>query len=89
MAVRSSALSATFEAVTQEIIDLVRTEVGAVDLTADSTLQSRGLDSLKVMSLVFKIEERYDILLDEADADDLRTVADLANLVVLRIQGRP
>ena len=89
MAVRSSALSATFEAVTQEIIDLVRTEVGAVDLTADSTLQSRGLDSLKVMSLVFKIEERYDILLDEADADDLRTVADLANLVVLRIQERP
>jgi len=89
MAVRSSALSATFEAVTQEIIDLVRTEVGAVDLTADSTLQSRGLDSLKVMSLVFKIEERYDILLDEGDADDLRTVADLANLVVLRIQERP
>lgn len=81
--------SASLEAVTQEIIDLVRAEVGAVDLTADSTLHSQGLDSLKVMSLVFKIEARHDIVLEEEDADDLRTVGDLANLVVRRIQERP
>ena len=79
----------TVEAVTQEIIDLVVAEVGPVDLTDDATLQSRGLDSLKVMSLVFKIEERYGILLDDADADDLRTVRDLATLVLRRIQERP
>jgi acyl carrier protein len=76
-------------AVTQEIIDLVVAEVGTVDVTADSTLQSVGLDSLKVVSLVFKIEERYDFLLDEEDADDLRTVGDLAALVVRRIEERP
>ena len=79
----------TVEAVTQEIIGLVVAEVGPVDLTADATLQSWGLDSLKVMSLVFKIEERYGILLDDADADDLRTVRDLATLVLRRIQERP
>jgi acyl carrier protein len=79
----------TVEAVTQEIIDLVVAEVGPVDLTADATLQSWGLDSLKVMSLVFKIEERYGIVLDEEDADDLRTVRDLATLVLRRIQERP
>ena len=77
------------EAVTQEIIDLVVAEVGTVDVTADATLQSWGLDSLKVMSLVFKIEERYGIVLDEEDADDLRTVRDLATLVLRRIQERP
>ena len=82
-------LVVTLEAVTQEIIDLVVAEVGPVDLTDDATLQSRGLDSLKVMSLVFKIEERYGILLDEEDADDLRTVRDLATLVLRRIQERP
>ena len=79
----------TLEAVTQEILDAVRAEVEAVDLTADSTLQSGGLDSLKVMSLIFKIEERYDILLDEEDGDDLRTVGDLAALVVRRTEERP
>ncbi|HTH86501.1 acyl carrier protein [Mycobacterium sp.] len=82
-------LVVTLEAVTQEIIDLIVAEVGPVDLTDDATLQSRGLDSLKVMSLVFKIEERYGILLDDADADDLRTVRDLATLVLRRIQERP
>ena len=76
----------TLEAVTQQIIDLVEKDVDAVDLTADSSLQSKGLDSLKVMSLVFKIEEHYDIVLDEEDADDLRTVGDLAALVVRRIE---
>jgi acyl carrier protein len=74
--------------VTAEILELVRAETGAVDLTADSDLVSHGLDSLKVMSLVFKVEVRYDIHLDEEDADDLRTVGDLANLVVKRVEER-
>jgi acyl carrier protein len=78
----------TLEAVTQQIIDLVGKDLGAVDLnlTADSSLQSQALDSLEVMVLVFKIEEHYDIVLDEEDADDLRTVGDLAALVVRRIE---
>jgi acyl carrier protein len=87
MSTRNSVI--TREVVTQEIIDLVVAEVGTVDVTADATLQSWGLDSLKVMSLVFKIEERHGIVLDEEDADDLRTVGDLAALVLRRIQERP
>ena len=79
----------TLEAVTQQIIDLVEKDADAVDLTADSSLQSQGLDSLKVMSLVFTIEEHYDIVLDVEDADDLRTVGDLAALVVRRIEQQP
>jgi acyl carrier protein len=70
--------------VTQEIIDLVKTEATEVDLTAESILQDVGLDSLKFMSVVFKIEDHYDIELQEEDADDLRSVADLATLVVDR-----
>jgi acyl carrier protein len=76
---------ATLAVVTQEIIDLVKTEVEEVDLTTDSILQDVGLDSLKFMSVVFKIEARYDIELQEEDADDLPTVGDLADLVVGRI----
>ncbi|WP_231964275.1 acyl carrier protein [Mycobacterium sp. E2699] len=72
--------------VTQEIIDLLRTEVVDADLTADSVLQDAGLDSLRFMSVVFKIEARYDVELQEEDAEDLQTVGDLAALVVDRIQ---
>jgi acyl carrier protein len=67
---------------TQEIIDLVKTEATEVDLTGDSDLQDVGLDSLKFMSVVFKIEARYDIELQEEDAEDLRTVGDLVSLVL-------
>jgi acyl carrier protein len=81
---RNSAV--TLEAVTQQIIDLLGKDLGVVDLTADSSLQSQALDSLEVMVLVFKIEEHYDVVLDEEDADDLRTVGDLAALVVRRIE---
>jgi acyl carrier protein len=80
--------SAILEVVTQEIIDLVKVEATEVDLAAESILQDVGLDSLKFMSVVFKIEAHYDIELQEEDADELRTVGDLANLVVGRIQER-
>ena len=76
----------TLAVVTREIIDLVKAEAEEVSLTADSILSDVGLDSLKFMSVVFKIEERYDIELQEEDAEDLRTVGDLADLVVGRIQ---
>ena len=84
MSTRNSVV--TLEAVTQQIIDLIEKDLGSLDVTADSSLQSQGLDSLKVISLVFKIEDHYDIVLDEEDADDLRTVGDLAALVVRRIE---
>ncbi|MBV8180448.1 MAG: acyl carrier protein [Mycobacterium sp.] len=71
--------------VTHEIIDLVRIEATELDVTADSVLSDVGLDSLKFMSVVFKIEARFDIELQEEDADDLRTVGDLATLVAGRI----
>ena len=81
--------SATIESVAEEVIELVQDEVGSVDLTVDSTLQSQGLDSLRIMSLIFKIEARYDIFFEAEDADDLRTVGDLAAIVVRRIGERP
>ena len=80
--------SAILEVVTQEIIDLVKVEATEVDFAPESILQDVGLDSLKFMSVVFKIEAHYDIELQEEDADELRTVGDLANLVVGHIQER-
>ena len=78
--------TAAGETVTQHILDLIGSDVELAGLTTDSSLQSQGLDSLKIMSLVFKLEEHYDIVLDEEDADDLRTIDDLASLVIRRIE---
>jgi acyl carrier protein len=78
----------TVEVVTQEIIELARSEVRDAELTADTSLQSGGLDSVRVLSLIFKIEKRYSIVLDEEGGDDLVTVGDLAALVVLLVEAQ-
>ena len=75
--------------VTQEILEVLKSEAGVADLTADSTLQDGGLDSMRVMSLVLKIETRYGIELDADDSGELRTVGDLAQLVMRRIEKKP
>ena len=77
------------EMVNREIIEMLRSEVPAANLTAESALQEGGMDSLRVMSLVLRIEARYDIELDADDGGDLRTVRDLAQLVLRRVDGQP
>jgi acyl carrier protein len=74
--------------VTQDIIELIKVESPTASLTVDSGLQDGGLDSLRVMSLVLRIESRYGIELDADDAGELRTVADLARLVVRCIESQ-
>jgi len=75
-------------AVTQDIIEMIKIESPNANLTVDSGLQDGGLDSLRVMSLVLRIESRYGIELDADDAGELRTVADLARLVVRCIESQ-
>ncbi|WP_431233156.1 acyl carrier protein [Mycolicibacterium psychrotolerans] len=82
-------LPTSMNAVVDDIIGLIQAETDcATTLTADSGLQDAGMDSARVLSLVFRIEARYDIELDAEDGDDLRTVGDLARLVLRRIQER-
>jgi acyl carrier protein len=75
-------------ALIQEIIEMIRAESPGVNLTVDSGLQDGGLDSLKVMSLVLRIESRYGIELDADDAGELNTLADLGRLVLRRIEEK-
>ncbi len=74
--------------VTRDIIDMISAEMPLPNLTAESSLLDGGLDSLRVMSLVLRIENRWDIDLDADDADELRTVGDLARLVLRRIEAK-
>jgi acyl carrier protein len=83
-----SGRSATLAIVTDEILALINAETRAADLGADSALVDAGMDSARVLQLVCQIEERYDIELDADDDDDLRTVDDVARLVLLRIRER-
>lgn len=79
----------SLSAVLNDIIDMITAEMPIPNLTAESSLLDGGLDSLRVMSLVLRIENRWDIDLDADDADELKTVGDLARLVLRRIGEKP
>ena len=56
-------------------------------LTRDATLESVDVDSLDLVELTQVVEERYDIDLESADFKQIKTVGDVVDLVVARVQG--
>jgi acyl carrier protein len=56
-------------------------------LSRDATLESVDVDSLDLVELTQVVEERYDIDLENADFKKIKTVGDVVDLVVARVQG--
>ncbi len=73
--------------VSSEIIRALSREAPpGVTLTMDTDLfRDLALDSLSMTSLVVELEDTYRIMLNETDAQEIRTVSDLATLVVRRV----
>ena len=56
-------------------------------LTRDATLDSVDVDSLDLVELTQVVEETYSINLEGADFKKIKTVGDVVDLVVARVQG--
>jgi acyl carrier protein len=70
-----------------EIRRLAREDLGiAADPGDDEELASR-LDSLALLSLVVAVEDRFRVILDEADAVGARSLAGLARLVAAKVDA--
>jgi acyl carrier protein len=50
-------------------------------LTNDRPLRDQGMDSLDYASVLFSLEEIYDIKIPDEDIDNLKTVDDIARYV--------
>jgi len=56
------------------------------DMRSDSDiLEDLGADSLDVVEMVMAIEEAFDLEIDDADAEAMRTVGDVEAYVVKRL----
>jgi acyl carrier protein len=77
--------------VAAEIIRGIRAEAPpTLVVTPESDLfRDLSLDSITLTSLVVSLEDHYRILLNEEDAGEVRTVGDLAALVVRRLRQQP
>jgi acyl carrier protein len=69
------------------IENLVSFGADADAVTREATLDSIDVDSLDLVELTQVVEETYGIDLDEADFKKIKTVGDVVDLVVTRVQG--
>ena len=72
--------------VLREIGRIAREELGMAReiRPGDDLLADLQLDSVSLLTLVVGLEDRFSVTLEEEDAAQVRTVQDLANLVVSR-----
>ncbi len=67
--------------------NLVAFGADADAVSRDATLASIDVDSLDLVELTQVVEETYDIDLDGADFKNIRTVGDVVDLVLARVEG--
>jgi acyl carrier protein len=67
-----------------DILDVVAQEalVDKAKLTPEATLESLGIASLDIISIVFALEDRFGIVLEQSEFEDVRTVGALVNLII-------
>ncbi len=82
------ATTATPQDVEATVVEnLVAFGADADAVTRDATLEAIDVDSLDLVELTQVVEETYDIDLDGADFKNIKTVGDVVDLVVARVEG--
>ena len=61
--------------------------VAREQITAEATLETLGLDSLSVLELMFKIEDRYKVKITDDPPTDLLTVSDVVRYIDSLLPG--
>ncbi len=72
--------------ITAAVIEIVSTELGVAtaDLAPDIDLRAvEGADSIKVLRIIARIEQRYDIELEDSDVFGVTTVDQIARVVAV------
>lgn len=72
---------------TTVIENLIAFGADADAVTLDATLEAIDVDSLDLVELTQVVEETYDIDLEGADFKKIKTVGDVVDLVVARVQA--
>ena len=70
-----------------DILEVVAQEalVDKAKLTPEATLESLGIASLDIISIVFALEDKFGVVLEQSEFEDVRTVSALVNLIL----GKP
>lgn len=73
----------THSEIRDKVIALIANQLGidVSTITADSTLESLGADSVDRFEFVIKLEEDFNITVDDQEADKLTSVAQVVSYI--------
>jgi len=68
------------------ILDIIAEEalVDRAKLIPEATLESLGIASLDIISIVFALEERFGLVLEQADLEGVQSLGQLVDLILER-----
>ncbi|CAN8325848.1 unnamed protein product [Cochlearia groenlandica] len=76
----------------QKVSDIVKEQLALaadIPLTAESKFSSLGADSLDTVEIVMALEEKFNISVEETDAQNITTIQEAADLIEDLVQKKP
>jgi acyl carrier protein len=70
-----------------ELLDLISKEaiIDREKLTREATLEDLGISSLDVISMLFELEEKYGVVIEEGDMPQMSTLGEMVDFLLSRI----
>ena len=74
-----------------QLLDLIAQEaiIDREKLTREATLGDLAISSLDVITLLFELEERYGVVIEEADMPKMETLGEMVDFLMARINAQP
>ena len=75
------------KATESELLDLIAEEaiVDRARLTREATLADLGISSLDLITMLFELEERYGVVIEEGDMPKMSTLGEMVDFLLARI----
>lgn len=70
-----------------ELLDLIAQEaiIDRAKLTREATLEDLGISSLDLISMLFELEEKYGVIIEEGDMPQMTTLGEMLDFLMARI----
>ena len=77
------------KATESELIDLIAKEaiIDREKLVRSATLEDLGISSLDVISMLFELEEKYGVVIEEGDMPQMTTLGEMLDFLLERINA--
>lgn len=72
-----------------DLLDIIAYEslVNREELTRDATLSDLGIESLDVISVLFQIEDRYGVAIEDGEIPQVTTLGEMSDFLLSRINA--